>query len=156
VKPAPFVEIQVVIAAPGPIAVAVDQHIVERQEPERAIDVQDRRERPFELVRRCRVQDPGQADQRVPGPPVVPVPDLEQPLVGFGIVAGVLEARAAARIARYLPAYAVLALESVGDEVAIDLFETGTSTSVFRKSASSCSQSGESNSKKIVRTVPGS
>ena len=66
VEAARHVLVQVVVARARPVAVAVDQRHFERQEPQRAVDVEDRRQRRFELVRRRRVEDPAQLDEAGP------------------------------------------------------------------------------------------
>ena len=61
-----LVPVDAVVAGPRPVAVAVDERDVEREEPQRAVDVEDRLERRLELRRRRLVQHLAQLDERRP------------------------------------------------------------------------------------------
>ncbi len=61
-----LVLIDAVVARACPVAVAVDERHIQRQEPQRAVDVEDRIERGFQLVGRRLVQDTEQLDESRP------------------------------------------------------------------------------------------
>ncbi len=98
------IAIQAVIAGPGPVAVAVDQDVIKRQEPEDTVDVEDRLEGFLELSRRCLVENPAQGNEGLPVRLVVGRRDLEPFLVLLNLLPQVSEAAVGARVPRNLPA----------------------------------------------------
>ena len=60
------VEIEIVVAGAHPIAVVVDEHVFERQKLERSVDIEQRRQRGLQLVRRRLVQHATKLDEAGP------------------------------------------------------------------------------------------
>jgi hypothetical protein len=61
-----LVQVNVVVAGARPVAVVVDQRLVQRQKFQRPVDVEDRLQRRLQLVHRRLVQHLAQVDQRRP------------------------------------------------------------------------------------------
>ena len=74
--------IEAVVARPRPVAVTVDEGVVDGEEPERAVDVEQRREREFELVWRRLVRTRVNSISACPRRRVVLGLDLVGALVG--------------------------------------------------------------------------
>jgi hypothetical protein len=91
------VAVETVVAGARPVAVAVDQRHFDRQEFQRAVDVEQRRQRRFELVGRRLIQDLTELRQRLPRLGIVLGLDFVERLVLRRILAEVLETSAPAR-----------------------------------------------------------
>ncbi len=131
VEAALLVLIDVVVARARPVAVAVDQRDVERQELERAVDVQDRRERRFELSGGVWFRTFVKRDQIRPALRVVLARDLVEPLVVLDALAEVVQPGAAARAARHLPSRALRGVEEVAHEVLVELLRVHVDAPAF-------------------------
>ena len=98
-----LIAIDRVVAGTNPVAVAVDERVVECQEPECLVDVEHRRESRFELSERCLVERLAELDQRLPVLGVVIRLQAEGSFVIVDVVTDVLQPTASHRTAVDLP-----------------------------------------------------
>ena len=88
-----FVQVKTVVAGADPIAVVIDQRVIQREKLERAINIQNRREGGFELISRSFVEDFAKIDQGPPRLRVILRFDRVNPLVRFRVIAEVNQRR---------------------------------------------------------------
>ena len=120
--------VEAVIARARPVAVVVDERVVERQEAEGPVDVQNGCQSRLEPARWRLIQDLAQVDEVRPRFGIVFGLDLEEAPVGPRIVSEVFETRASARAARRGPARALRCPEVVAQEVLVERLHVGIHT----------------------------
>ena len=132
VEPALRVQVDAVVARANPVAVVVDERGVEREELQRAVHVEDRRERLRSssggvwFRTRVRLTSASHAFGSS-----FDLDLVEASCTAAAIVAEVLEPAAAARAARHLPARAVRRLEPVVDELLVELLRVDVDAPAF-------------------------
>ncbi len=118
----PGVLIDHIIAAAAEITVFVHQYVVQRQEPQRSIDVQHAVQIRFQLLVRQLLQRPTKSDQIAPGPLIVLGLQFVQAAIVRDVVAVIDEGCGAAEVRRDLPAGAAVLAEPGPCEVLVELF----------------------------------
>ena len=131
VEPTLRILVQGVVAGADPVAVVVDQGILDREEAQGSVDVEDRGQRRLELFGRGLVQDAGQLDQVLPGLLVVLALQVVDLLVGGRIVAEVCQRTAAIGAAGDLPAASLGRSEELLREVFVELLGVGVDAPVL-------------------------
>ena len=127
-----LIQIYVVVAGANPIAIIIDQRMLHRQKSQRLVDVENRRELLFQLIRRRLVQDSTELDQRFPRFLFILALDRVDALVRRRIIAQIRQASAAAGTALHLPARALACLVPFLQEVlVVDLLLVGVNPPVL-------------------------
>ena len=130
VKLALLVQIDAVVAGSNPIAIAVDERVVEREEPQQSVDVEHRLKCGFQFFRRRFVERLAELDERLPGFVAV-VFDLVTAFVIFGVVTDVFQATTATRRAADLPARSLRRRIILSEELLVELLHVGVHAPAF-------------------------
>src|SRR5262245_27579055 len=113
--------IDAVVAGADPIAVVVDQSVIESEKLQSAVDVQQRRKSLLQFVRQCFVKNFTELHQSGPRLFVVFALDLIDALVWRRLVSEVCEAPARAGTARHLPTRAFRCAKPVLNKIFVEL-----------------------------------
>ena len=113
-----------IVTGANPIAVAVDQRIVERQKPEHLVDIEHWRESLLKLIEWRFIERFAQLDQRLPILVAVVGLQAEGLFVVVDVVADVLQPAASHRAATDLPTRSLCAGIILGEEVLVELLDT--------------------------------
>ena len=120
-----------VVAGANPIAVVVDERILNRQESQRPVDVEDRCEGRLQFVGRSLVEDPGELDQILPGLVAVLALEVVDLLVRGGLKSQVGKGAATIGAARHLPPVSLSGSEELLGKVFVELLGAGVDAPVL-------------------------
>ena len=121
-KAAPRVLVHGEVARPADISVAVHQHAVEGDEPERAIDVENRSELRHELLPRCLLEEPRETHQVSPGGGIFRGLELIGAPIARDVVPVVRQPLSAATLGDF-PAHSLARAERLTEEVLVELLD---------------------------------
>ena len=113
--------VNAVIAGANPIAVVVDQDIFERQELQRAVNIQEGSKSRHQLVRRGFIQDLAELDEVGPDLRIILGLDLVKALCRCDVLAQVVQSGTTAGAAGHLPAGAFGGAEPFLHEILVEL-----------------------------------
>ena len=123
--------IERVVTGADPIAVVVDERILDRQEAQGSVDVEDRSEGRLQLVGWSLIEDPGELDQVLPRLLTVLALEVVDLLVGSGLIAQVGEGAATVGAAGHLPPVSFRGTEELLGEVLVELLGAGIDAPVL-------------------------
>jgi hypothetical protein len=126
-----FITKQVVVTCPRPVAVAVCQDNIQRQELQGGIDIQDRIERCFQLIARCFVQCLAKLDKCGPCLRAVVRFHFETRFVFFKIITKITEPTITVGATTDLPASSLGTIEILSDKFFVELLHAIENTPTF-------------------------
>ena len=122
---------EIVVARASPISVTVNQRHIQGQEPEQAVDVEDRRECLLQLIGRCLIERVAERNQVFPGLLIILRLDLESSPIFRDILAQVPETTIRARVAAHFPPSPFGRAIVFGQELLVELLNVGIQAPAF-------------------------
>ena len=123
--------IESVVTGANPIAVIVDERILDGEEAQGSVDVEERCERRLQFAGWSLIEDPGELDQILPGLLAVLALEVVNLFVGSGLVPQVGESAATIGAARHLPPVSLSGSEELLGEVFVELLGAGVDAPVL-------------------------